>query len=72
MIDVTFFDDISFGGLARIQRVFWRLTQQDMANITGVSQKDIESFETNQCLSPIIKRKLLRTYDLTMKTDTKK
>jgi hypothetical protein len=72
MIETTFFDDIALGGLARIQRVCWRLTQQDMANITGVPQKDIELFETDQCLSPITKRRLLRVYDLVAETDTKK
>lgn len=64
MIETTFFDDIAFGDLARIQRICWRLTPEKMADITGVSQKDIELFETNQCLSPIINRKLLRAYDL--------
>ena len=64
MIETTFFDDIAFGDLARIQRVCWQLTQEKMADITGVSHKDIELFETNQCLSPIINRKLLREYDL--------
>jgi len=64
MIETTFFDDIAFGDLARIQRVCWQLTQEKMADITGVSHKDIELFETNQRLSPIINRKLLRAYDL--------
>ena len=64
MIETMFFDDIAFGDLARVQRVCWRLTQEKMADITGVSQKDIELFETDQCLSPIINRKLLRAYDL--------
>ena len=64
MIETAFFDDIAFGDLAKIQRVCWRLTPEKMADITGVSQKDIELFETDQCSSPIINRKLLRAYDL--------
>jgi len=72
MIETTFFDDIPLGDLARIQRVCWQLTQQDMADKTGVSQNDIELFETNQCSSPVMKLKLLRAYDLIVETDTEK
>ena len=69
MIETAFFDDIAFGGLAKTQRILWQLTRQDMASMTGVSQDDIELFETDQSLSPTIKRKLLRVYDLIAETD---
>jgi transcriptional regulator with XRE-family HTH domain len=58
------FDDLSLGMTARIQRVCRKLTQQEMADMAGVCQNAVESFESNQCLNPIIKRKLLRAYDL--------
>ena len=72
MIETAFFDDISFGGLAKTQRTLWQLTRQDMARMTGVSPDDIELFETDQSLSPTIKRKLLRVYDLIVETETER
>ena len=73
MIKTIFFGDVlSFGESARLQRVCRRQTQQDMADVTSVSRKDIELFETDQRLSPIIKRKLLRAYDLIVETEKEK
>jgi len=64
MPEVLCFDDLSLGNFAKIQRVCWRLTPQEMAGKAGVSQKDVNSFEDNQRLPLILKLKLLRAYDL--------
>ena len=58
------FDDLSLGNTCKIQRVCRLQTQQDIADIAGVSQEDVESLESNQNLDPIIKHKLLKAYDL--------
>ena len=65
-------DDSSLGMTARIQRVFRRQTQRDMAVMAGVSLRDVELFESNQRLSPTIMRKLLRAYDLIVETQSER
>ena len=63
-IEAISFDDVSLGNTCKIQRVCRLQTQQEIADIAGVSQKDVELLESNQRLPLIIKRKLLRAYDL--------
>ena len=72
MDEALSWDDSSLGMTARIQRVFRRQTQRDMAIMAGVSLKDVELFESNQRLSPTIMRKLLRAYDLIVETQSEK
>ena len=58
------FDDISERTIAKIKHLSQLLTREEMANIAGVSQRDVELFESNNGrISPIIQRKLLREYE---------
>lgn len=64
MTEAISFDDVSLGMHAKIQRVCRLQTQQEIAGMAGVSEEDVELLESNQYLDPVIKRKLLRAYDL--------
>ena len=50
----------SLGFKARKLRISQRLTQQELANLAGVSQEDVRLFEHNLPLRLDTKRKLLR------------
>jgi hypothetical protein len=69
MPEALCFDDLSLGNFAKIQRVCWRLTPQEMAGKAGVPQRVITSFEDNQHLPLITKLKLLRAYDLIVESN---
>ena len=64
MNETISFDDISLGMVARIQRVLQRLTQQDVASLAWVCEKDVELFESNQLLPCFTKIKLLNVYNV--------
>lgn len=72
MIEAISVDSASLGTIARIQRVCRRLTEQEMADMAGVCQRDIDLFESDQRLSPFTKRKLLRAYDLIVEAKIEK
>jgi hypothetical protein len=57
------FNDISLGMIARIQRVLQQLTPQDVADLAGVYEKDVELFESNLSLSRATDLKLLKAYN---------
>ena len=52
------------GSYARIQRVCRLLTQQEIAAMVGVTQKDVELFENNQYIQPATQTKLVQIYKL--------
>ena len=62
----------SLGKMARIRRIYQGQTLQDVADIAGVSPREVELFENDRHLSPDIKRKLLRAYDLLVETESEK
>ena len=64
MAETLTFNDLSLGNIAKIQRVCRLLTQQEIADMANVSQKDVGLFESNNHVNLTIKRKLLRAYDL--------
>ena len=64
MDEAISFDDISLGMTARIQRTLQRLTQQEVASMAGVGEKDVDLFENNQPLSCLPQLKLLNTYNI--------
>lgn len=69
----AYFEDItSLGKIARIRRVYYGQTHQYIADMAGVSKQDVELFENDQHLGSIIKRKLLRTYELIVETELEK
>jgi transcriptional regulator with XRE-family HTH domain len=49
---------------ARIQRSLQRLTQQEVASMAGVIEKDVDFFENNQPLPCLPQLKLLSTYNV--------
>ena len=51
---------LSLGFEARVRRVARLLTQQELASIVGVSQKEVDLLENNQPVLPAVARKLLR------------
>ena len=55
---------LSGGSNARIQRVCRLLTQQEIAAMVGVTQKDVELFEDNQYIQPTTQAKLVQIYKL--------
>ena len=55
---------LPLGSYARIQRVSQLLTQQEIAAIAGVTQKDVDLFENNQHINPITRLQLIRTLEL--------
>ena len=61
---ITFNEALSEGLKARIQRVSRVLTQKEIADVAGVTERDVTLFENNQRLDPTARRKILRTYDL--------
>ena len=61
---LSFDQAISVGSALRIKRIRMLLTRQEMAAMAGVTEKDIELFESSQYINPIAKHKLLRTSDL--------
>ncbi len=64
MDEAISFDDISLGMTAKIQRTLQRLTQQEVASMAGVGEKDVDLFENNQLLSCLPQLKLLNTYNI--------
>ena len=64
MNEAISFNDISLGMIARIQRILQRLTQQDVASLACVYEKDVELFESNQLLPYFTKIKLLNVYNM--------
>jgi len=63
-IDSTATGVLSSGSYARIQRVCRLLTQQEIAAMAGVAQKDVELFENNQYVQPATQMKLVQIYKL--------
>jgi len=57
------FNDVSLGMIARIQRVLQQLTPQDVANLAGVHEKDVELFESNLSLPCAKNLRLLKAYN---------
>jgi hypothetical protein len=47
---------------ARIRYISRRLTNEEIANIVGVSREDVDLFEQNELRNPVAKRKLLNAY----------
>jgi len=64
MDEAISFDDISLGMTARIQRTLQQLTQQEVASMAGVGEKDVDIFESNQPLPCLAQLKLLNTYNI--------
>jgi len=57
---ITFKQEELVGPWAKRVRMALRLTQQEMAEIAGVSQEDVDSLEHNLPVQPKAKRKLIR------------
>ena len=57
---VTFARESSIGPWARTVRMFLQLTQQELADIVGVSKEDVDLFEHNLPIPLDIKLKLLK------------
>ena len=55
---------LSVGSFARIHRVSRLLTQREMAAMAGVAKEDVESFENNQPINPIVRLQLIKTVEL--------
>ncbi len=72
MDEAISFDDISLGMTARIQRTLQRLTQQEVASMAGVIEKDVDFFENNQPLPCLPKLKLLNTYNIIIEANIAK
>ncbi len=63
-IGLTSNSALPLGSYARIQRVSQLLTQQEIAAIAGVTQKDVDLFENNQHINPITRFQLIRILEL--------
>ena len=61
---VTSNNVLSLGSYARIQRVSRILTQREVAAMAGVTQEDVELFENNEPIHPIVKLQLTKTIEL--------
>ncbi len=59
---ITCGDLLSLGLNFRIQRVSKLITQEEIANMAGVSVKDVESFENDSYIDSNTRDKLLRAY----------
>ena len=57
---MSFTQESSTGPWARNVRMALQLTQQELANMCGVSQEEVESFEYNLPVKLDAKRKLLK------------
>ena len=57
---ITFARESSIGPWARSVRMALKLTQQELAEIAGVSREDVNSFEHNLPVRLDAKRKLVR------------
>jgi transcriptional regulator with XRE-family HTH domain len=57
---ITFMPESSIGAWARSVRKALNLTQQEQADITGVSKEDVDSFENNLPIKLDSRRKLVK------------
>ena len=57
---ITFMPESSVGTWARSVRMALKLTQQELADITGISKEDVDSFEQNLSIKVDSRRKLVK------------
>ena len=61
---LSFDQALSLGSALRIQRILTLLPKRELAAMAGVTEQEVELFESSQYINPIAKHKLLRTFDL--------
>jgi transcriptional regulator with XRE-family HTH domain len=66
---ITFMPESLVGDWARSVRKALKLTQQELADITGVSKEDVDSFENNLPIKVDSRRKLVKELWVVRKTE---